>query len=344
MEGSGRPPADETANPRAGGARRIVLLLAALALAMMGLQLAQVLHLRHAHLAGRQVGDGKDPATYGFDLTTTLIPREEIVASGMPKNGLQAMDLPEVIAPEALEPIRRERHSAYLVRGDQVIGVVIGGRARAYPIRVMNWHEVVNDTLGGRAIAVTYSPLCNAAVVFDRSVRGETLRFGVSGLLYNSNTLIYDARSDGSKESLWSQLQFRAVAGPAAAAGESLAVVPSWLGAWGGWYESHPATTILAPEGKAMFEKYKVDVYGSYFNSRRLRFPVHPLPPVEPWRYWSRAEVDTTGFVRLTEGGDIGVMASHRGMVSCFYFAWFAMHPDMKRADLLPALIPPTRR
>jgi hypothetical protein len=347
MPDSGQPGSLTTGDgdPRPRSARRIIFLLILLAVVIMGLQLVQILHMRNAHFGGPRVGDGKDPATYGFDLTTTLVPRGEIVASGMSKNGLKAMDLPALITADALEPIRRERKSAYLVSGDRVIGVEIEGRARAYPIRVMNWHEVVNDTLGGRAIAVTYSPLCDAVVVFDRDVEGETLRFGVSGLLYNSNTLMYDARPAGSKESLWSQLQFRAVVGPAAAAGESLKIVPSYLGVWSDWLRRHPATTILAPEGKEMFERYKVDVYGTYFDSPRLRFPVRPLPPDLPKWYKEPVEVDSAGAVTLLSSFDRGVVIPHTSQAHALYFAWYAMHPEMTLSNVEPAKpIPPTAR
>lgn len=338
--------ASEPANPPRRSARGILLLLLLLVIGVMGVQLIQVLRMRQANSAGGTVGDGKDPGTYGFDLSMTLVPGDEIVASGMPKNALKAMYLPAVIPPDALEPIRRARHSAYLVPGDRVIGVVIGGRARAYPIRVMNWHEVVNDTLDGRAIAVTYSPLCDAVVVFDRNVKGETLRFGVSGLLYNSNTLMYDVRPRGGKESLWSQLQCRAITGPAAIARDSLATIPSFLGWWRAWQQLHPATTILAPEGKGMYERYKIDVYGSYFDTQRLRFPVRPLPPSHDFRgridFQSRVEVDSVGRAMHVPAQDVHVRPPPTAVVHSLYFAWYAMHPGQPLSNVRPGrVIPP---
>ena len=94
----------------------------------------------------------------------------------------------------------------YLEDHDRVIGVRFGGEARAYPLRVLNWHEAVNDTVGAKAIAVTYCPLCDSSLVFDRDVGGEVREFGISGKLWNSNVLLYDRQKDSRQESLWSQL------------------------------------------------------------------------------------------------------------------------------------------
>lgn len=315
------------------GAGWILAAAAALFILIIAWLVRDLVRDRGAHA----IGDGRDPATYGFDLSQCLVPREEIVASGMPRDGLPAMDLPAVIDAGDVDPIRRERHASYLVTGDRVIGVVVGGRARAYPLRVLNWHEVANDTLGGIPIAVTYSPLCDAVVVFDRRVRGRTLRFGLSGLLYNSNTLLYDeekvlagARPVGV--SLWSQLQFRAVAGPACAAGESLTVVPSFLVTWGDWRRAYPETTVLAPENTVMFERYKTDVYGSYFGSGRLRFPVRPLPPEGSASYKSRIMVKgNPPACRAIAADDLP--AVDPATAYSLWFAWYAMHPGATRAS-----------
>ena len=103
---------------------------------------------------------------------------------------------------------------------------------RAYPLRVLVWHEVVNDTVSGLPILVTYNPLSEGIAVFDRRVAGRTLSFGVSGLLYQSNLLMYDRDGTRGAESLWSQLQARAVSGPAAGAGQTLELVPFALARW----------------------------------------------------------------------------------------------------------------
>jgi hypothetical protein len=118
--------------------------------------------------------------------------------------------------------------------------------------------------------------------VFDRRVGGETLTFGVSGLLFNSNLLMYDRRPSPGTESLWSQLLLRAVTGPAAAAGARLEALPCALTTWGEWRADWPATTVAVPEpGKG--SKYKREPYVSYYGNDSLRFPV-ALPPGDEGR------------------------------------------------------------
>ena len=222
------------------------------------------------------VGDGRRVASYGFPLEPCLVPRALLVASGMPKDGLAALADPPVWN-RLQADAARVGHGRFLVPSDRVVGVRLGGAERAYPLRMLVWHEVVNDTLGGVPIAVTYDPLCDSAVAFRREVRGETLTFGVSGLLFDSNLLMYDRRAADGEESLWSQLLFRAVAGPAAAAGTTLEVLPISVETWGDWRGEHPDTTVPAPDPR-MAEKYASDPYTTYVGSDELRFPVRPLP------------------------------------------------------------------
>ncbi len=227
------------------------------------------------------VGDGRNVATYGFELSPCLIPCEEIVAAGLPRDGLLALLTPPLMTPQAVDSLNRAERGKYLVPADRVIGVLCGPRARAYPLRVLNWHEVVNDTLGGRSITVTFNPLCESSAVFDRRVAGEVLEFGVSGLLYNANLLMYDRRPGARGESLWSQLQARAVTGPAAAAGRELEVLPCVVMTWGAWRDWQPRTTVPFP-AREFRQRYQRDPYGVYYGSEKLRFPVRPLP-TEPW-------------------------------------------------------------
>jgi hypothetical protein len=232
----------------------------------------------------KAVGDGRNPVTYGFELGNTLVPLPEIAASGLPRDGLPVLDFPRLLAPAQADSLYERQHYKYLVPGDRVIGVTQGGRARAYPISVLNWHEVVNDTLGGRPILVTYSPLCDASVVFDRELPtnggspGSALLFSFSGLLYNTNLLIYDRGADHRGESLWSQLQARAVAGPAANAGRRLRILPCAVARWADWREKYPETTVLEPEPSRR-ERYQRDPYVHDYGSDLIRFPVDPLPP-----------------------------------------------------------------
>lgn len=127
-----------------------------------------------------------------------------------------------------------------LARDDEVIGVEVDGRARAYPLSVLSWHEVVNDRFGG-PLLVTYCPICRSGMVAERRVEGEATRFGVSGLLHEENLVLYDART----ESLWSQIEARAIDGPMT--GTRLSLRPSTLTTWSAWQDSHPDTEVLLP-------------------------------------------------------------------------------------------------
>ena len=163
---------------------------------------------------------------------------------------------------------------------DRVIGVIIGDDARAYPLRLMRWHKVVNDVVGGEPIAVTYSPLCDSVAVFSREVDGEILELGVSGYLFNSNTLLYDRRLPPAATPLWLQLDGEIIAEPDPGFSSPLSARRAALDTWAEWRERHPKTRILAPE-QDLKRIYKRDPYHSYFGSDLLHFPVRPLPPGE---------------------------------------------------------------
>ena len=124
---------------------------------------------------------------------------------------------------------------------DIVIGVTFSGESRAYPIRILNWHEIANDRVGGTDILVSYCPLCGTGIVFDSRINGKVHTFGVSGLLYNSDLLMYER---GTKESsLWAQILGEAVVGPLT--GTKLTVLPSVQTTWGEWKAQHPDTKVL---------------------------------------------------------------------------------------------------
>ncbi|MBN2329129.1 MAG: DUF3179 domain-containing protein [Candidatus Omnitrophica bacterium] len=253
------------------GVWSLIFLSAILALLVLFLQIRRLSSLTRSNM----IGDGKNVETYGFDFSNCSIHPDEILAAGMPKNGVPVLDAPLVMTPDQVEALNQEERGKYLVPGDRVIGVEINGESRAYPLRVLNWHEIVNDVLGHQAIAVTYSPLCDSAAVYDRSLDGHELRFGVSGLVYNSNPLIYDRQTGGAGESLWIQLLGQAIAGPHI--NRRLKVIPCSLLSWEAWKQLHPDTTVLKPDParKKLYRKQ----YGNYFGSDDLRFPVKPLPP-----------------------------------------------------------------
>ncbi len=123
---------------------------------------------------------------------------------------------------------------------DEVIGVEREGEARAYPLRILDWHEVVNDTFAG-PLLVTFCPLCGSGVTGVRRVDGTETTFGVSGRLWKSDLVMYDELTD----SLWSQILAQAIRGPRT--GDRIELVPSTLTTWGAWREEHPGTRVLLP-------------------------------------------------------------------------------------------------
>lgn len=330
------------------------LLLCAVAVAW---RVSSLVSARGSHA----IGDGQHVESYGFDLGTCTVPVSRLAAAGFPRDGVPALTDPEFVPAAQVAAINEAERGKFLVPSDRVIGLELGGEARAYPLRLLNWHEVVNDRVGGVPVAVTYNPLCDSAVVFDRRVGDEEVEFGVSGLLLNSNLLMYDRRADGG-ESLWSQLLGRAVCGPAAAAGSSLRVLPFVLTRWDRWLEAHPESAVLKRVEERK-KRYSRDPYASYFGSDKLRFPVEPLPPeselplkarvvaveagglrvvyplprIEARASGGRWEVEQ-GSARLefaydAEPGTVEILSSEAEggapvSVPAFWFAWYAHHPD----------------
>lgn len=315
-------------------------------------------------------GDGESIESYGFDLSNLSVPRDLVVSTGMPKDGLDPLDYPEFMDAGEVDPLREEIRGKYLVSGDRVIGVSINGEARAYPVRIMEWHEAINDTVGGTPIAVTYCPLTDSAAVFKRVLGGETLEFGLSGLLYNSNHLLYDKRDNPAKESLWSQLRMEAVSGPAA--GTKLEPIPCAVARWLEWKTRYPESKVVRPDVN-LIRKYQGNPYGNYHSSSLLRFPAEPAVPegglpgktplliagidggriVIPFTE-AAANADENGVWKTEFGGHriwfsytrvpptLQVNFGHFSappvdyVLYSYYFAWNAMHPGSEFAELPP--------
>jgi hypothetical protein len=237
-------------------------------------------------LVQRPAGDGVDIESYGFDLTGLLVPRELVVPGMLHRDMVQPIDEPAVLSAADAGGGGSVRDK-FLLDGDQVVGVVIGDEARAYPVSVMNVHEIVHDRLGGMPIAVTYHWPSGCVRVVSRIVDGREVGFGVSGLLYNSNMLMYD-RGDavlpevadgagGAPESLWCQLLATAVSGPAA--GRDLHVIPAELVSWRAWRQAHPNTTVVGRDPSVRSRRYRKSDPDTYFQRGRVIFPAAPAPP-----------------------------------------------------------------
>jgi hypothetical protein len=214
-------------------------------------------------------GKPMDPYN-GFDLSDLRIPKDEVLRGGVPKNGIPAILKPKFVKAEKMLNMRDD---------DEVLGVVHNGVARAYPLRIIVWHEIVNDTVGGMPIAATYCPLCGSSMVFDRRVDGVEHTFGVSGLLYNSDVLMYDHQT----ESLWSQLKTESVAGPKA--GAALTWLPAPLMKWAAWKKKYPESEVLSAD-TGYRRNYRSDGYASYKKSDQIMFDVPITRKELPLKSW----------------------------------------------------------
>lgn len=200
-------------------------------------------------------GAGQKP----FDVTVHAVPLSEIQKGGPPRDGIPALDRPSFLSADQADKVLR--------KSDLVLGIVAEETTKAYPLRILNWHEVVNDDLGQLPVLITWCPLCGSGIVFDPRVAGRNHTFGVSGLLYKRNLLLYDHETD----SLWSQLAGKAVVGPLA--GSSLRFLPSTVTTWGQWREQHPATTVLSFQ-TGYQRDYSRDPYGDLPLDRRVALVV----------------------------------------------------------------------
>ena len=280
----------------------------------------------------------KAPVRNGFSLQPAAISIDEILKGGPPRDGIPALDHPPFLP----------AGEASWQDSDLVLGIVWRGVARAYPIAILDWHELVNDTLGGRPILVSYCPLCGTGIVFDRRVEGAVRRFGVSGLLYRSDLLMYDRET----ESLWSQISAEAVTGPSL--GRRLALLRSRIERFGEWRRSHPETTVLSRQ-TGYRRNYARSPYAGYADSPRLAFPApvdrryHPKMPTlglrieggEARAYPALEVVRSGGVVQEQFGGrPVKVGFDSEGqvfrvvapdsveVVQGYWFAWTAFHPD----------------
>ncbi len=229
-------------------------------------------------LGRRPTGDGRSIESYGFDLSNLAVARETLIASGNPRGFLPSLDDPKHLRGSDMAIYNTQNRPKFVVSTDRVLGIVIDGQAHAWPLSLLNVHEVVNDTVAGRPVAATYSPLCDSAVVFDRTIAGEARSFEVSGLLYDSNLVFCDKRADGAPSSLFSQLERRAISGPLAAEGVTITPLPgASITVWSDWLALHPDTTVTLRDPQ-MIRRMKEISYSHYFLSQRFEAPFSPEP------------------------------------------------------------------
>jgi hypothetical protein len=248
----------------------------------------------------RPIGDGSNLESYGFTLEELEVPMGSLAASGNSRDFLQVYEDPNKILGKDLMTYNSENRRPWLVTRDRVVGVVINGEACAYPVRCLNAHEIIHDTLGGVSITVTYSPFADAPVVLENEEGEGRINHGVSGLLCNSALITYDR--DEENPVLYSPLLGRSI--NSSGAPVRLKMIPDvTLCTWRDWLESHPDTTLVMAEENSN-RRYKAFSYLRYFNdlSDSLKYPVLPLPGM------SGNEIDLPRLkarvVEVTAGGE----------------------------------------
>ena len=274
----------------------------------------------------------------GFDLSDALIPSDEIRHGGPPRDGIPSIDAPTFLIPtDAVSPDIR------------VLGVSFNGVSKAYPINILNYHEIVNDKFDGKPVVITYCPLCGSGVAFLAEVKDRPLTFGVSGLLYNSDVLMYDRET----ESLWSQLESRSVSG--VMKGEALPLLPTANTTWSEWRSRYPDSKLLS-EKTGHNRNYQRTPYVGYDESKSLYFPVrdvseryHPKEKViglqikTQYKAYPFSELRKSGsivhdsisgtavVVHFDEQNDTARITNSLGEelphITTFWFAWYAFHP-----------------
>jgi thiol-disulfide isomerase/thioredoxin len=199
------------------------------------------------------------------------VPYREILSGGPPKDGIPAIDEPQVVSVDEAD--------AWLQPQEPVILVQVGDEARAYPIQILMWHEIVNDTVGGKPVTVTFCPLCNTGVAFERTFQGQVLDFGTTGRLRYSNLIMYDRQT----ETWWQQATGEAIAGEFT--GRQLTFVPASLISWADFKAAYPEGKVLSRETgyRRSYGQNPYTGYDDVNNSPSLyRGPETPgaLPPM----------------------------------------------------------------
>ncbi len=244
--------------------------------------------------------------------------------------------------------VSREEGDKYLNNQDVIFGIDYQGVKKAYPQRILNWHEIVNDFVGKKPVVVSFCPLCGTAIAHERILKGQTVEFGVSGKLIQSNLVMYDRLT----ETLWQHATGEAIAGELV--GEELTQFSLETTTWGSWKEANPDTQVLSTE-TGFSRNYDSYPYGDYEQSQRFLFEpdktddrLHPkaigygvevdgkfkfypddkigASPITDQFADKTLEIkrDKSGAVVITEqktGENINFL---RGM----WFSWFAFNPD----------------
>lgn len=285
--------------------------------------------------------------SFGITTQTQIdVPLNEMYQGCARRDCIPSIDTPSFVS---------ATQASHLDENDLILGLDYAGKVRAYPAFILNRHEVVNDTLNGEHITITYCPLCGSGVAFKGEIDGRVATFGVSGLLHNSDLVLYDRET----ESMWQQITGIAIAGPNR--GQVLMPVALTMTTWREWLAVHPETEVLTGNREMSYEDKQP--YGDYDKSERLMFPanssarliLHPKQVVYGIRMAEGASAVTeralvTGEEIRTETGTVtlswrreadGKVVVRRGDNGeyllphrMFWFAWYSFNTDTTLRDI----------
>lgn len=270
-----------------------------------------------------------------------LIDPEKLVGGGPPKDGIPSIDNPGFVSVEEADQ--------WIQDNELVLAIIYNGEERVYPLQIMVWHEIVNDTIAGDPILITYCPLCGSGISYERRIGEKAVEFGVSGKLYNSNLVMYDRKTN----SYWSQIDGLAIVGELS--GTKLTPVSIDTVVWRDWKKAHPGSKVLSQD-TGFSRPYGNDPYGGYYEDSFLLFPVedrndiiHPKTVIfgievnGVYKAYQEDDLkelkvieDTVGGARIRierdEAGAVEIVNVETGEEIVkergFWFAWYAFHPD----------------
>jgi hypothetical protein len=279
-------------------------------------------------------------ANNGFDLSNSSVDKELILSGGPAKDGIPSLDKPKFVSADKVD---------FLSPTDRILGMNYQGIVKAYPIKILNFHEIVNDDFEGKPVAITFCPLCGSGIAYLTNINGKKHSFGVSGLLYNSDVLLYDRETN----SLWSQIMSTAISGPLL--GHHLEMVTLSHTSWQDWQQRYPESLVLSTD-TGFSRDYSSNPYQGYELDNSIWFPVaaqddsHPPKSLVIWveiegkfkaypfseleKLDSELSDDFAGkdlIIRYSKQYHSANITDKAGVelpaVTTFWFAWVAFHP-----------------
>ncbi len=275
------------------------------------------------------------------DGTKYIINPNKILAGGPPKDGIPSIDNPKFVSVEEADK--------WIQDNELVLAIIYKDVKRVYPLQIMVWHEIVNDFIAGDPILITYCPLCGSGIAYERTLGGETVEFGTSGKLFNSNLVMYDRKTD----TYWQQIDGKAIVGELT--GQELKEISIDTVVWRDWKVAHPDSEVLSQD-TGFNRNYGRDPYGSYQEDSFLLFPVegrddrvHPKTVIfgveinDKFKAYREDDLKETGVIEdeffgvniRLERDDVGIVKitnldTGEEIVKerDFWFAWYAFHPD----------------